>query len=141
MDVRTTIENFADEVRTLVGNVEMSINHSETDFGKSSYLYVGPFKIRCSDHGVGTQRVFSELHLHDITKQSILDRIERYFFPDRFQEVESLTYGDVQLASENKIKGLTYEYKMLGYVRESSKGNKMYNIRVKNVRTTEFVRI
>lgn len=141
-NIKQTIEMFAKEVESVVGNVEMRISHSQTDFGQSSYLYVGPFKVRCSDHSTGIHRIMSELNLCELTKQSILETIERYFFPERFKKVVTVEFGDAHEASQNKINGLKHEYKVIeGNVRTSKKGQAISIIRVKNVEKTSFVKI
>ena len=100
------MKNFTEqEVRQLVRDLEIELTNrgidadmrivdSTTDFGCSSYLYVGNrFKVRASDHSCGTKRILEEICLFSVN--SVADELEYYYFPDRFETKKVLVFGCV----------------------------------------------
>lgn len=146
INTREQIQKFADSlIERGIDSSYFSFSNSETNFGFSSYLYVGPFKVRCSDHSVSTpHRILDEMHLHEITIDSHLDEIERHYFPERFEKIINLEFGSQQEANENKIMGLInsgieFKYIQKDY-RISTKGSHISMIAVKNKVVIEFIR-
>jgi len=123
---------------------DMSISKSKTNFGYSTYLYVGPFKIRASDHSTGLNRMMEEYPLFSHNFNEIFETVERYYFSERYEEIKSLEFGNEHEANDNKIKGLEVagiEYEVVKpNIRKSKKGSNISIIRVRNQEKTTFVK-
>lgn len=114
-----------------VDNNDIKIVHSETNFGKSSYLYVNGLKVRSSDHSTGSTRLLEEYHIGYINFNDIVLQLEIRLFPGRFEQKEILVYGDAHERTENAMQNCAYEYIIHGE-RIGKKGNKIYNVSLKN---------
>lgn len=98
-----TVESIRQAIRSLgsdlinrgVPQSEINYSDSSTSFGNSSYLMVGTHKVRVSDHSVtAPRRIMNEWHLCEYTYNRIANEIERYFFPERFEKIVEMVYGD-----------------------------------------------
>lgn len=139
-DPKEIVSRFTTELDKL--GLEYSVAHSTTDFGNSSYIYVGKFKIRASDHSTGIGRMLSEEPLFDLTFKQILEDVERHFFPERFEQVFEMKFGHPHFKTESQLLALPYEYEIVDPSQSfvSSKGNLMHYVHVKNDKITYFVR-
>lgn len=140
------IEKLSEELKSSGVTEFMSISKSETSFGASTYLYVGDtFKVRASDHSVGTSRLLNELHVNDLSFNFIFQTIERYFFPERYEKVVSLEFGDSHEATEKKISSLIKNGVDFKYIEKdfktSKKGNKISMIQVRNMEEINYIKI
>lgn len=142
-EVKNIIESFYNSLKSL--NLDSFVDkvcHSSTDFGNSSYLYIGPYKVRVSDHSVKDRRVLTELHLSDFNFNEVLEVIEKYFFPERFEQIETYEFGDVHERKESSLSALYFDYKIIsGSERLSKKGEKLVSVQIKNKKVVSFKRI
>jgi len=140
MSPKETIIKLAKKLDEL-SITDYSINHSSTDFGCSSYLYVSTLKIRASDHSTGNQRILSEVPLCDFNFNEVVFLIERFVFPERFEKTVFLDFGDVREIKKSKIETLPWEYKINKDVtRISKRGHEMSLIQCRNVEKTKYNR-
>ena len=139
--IRQMAINFSNELSNL--GINNSVNHSSTSFGNSSYIIAGRFKVRCSDHSTGHQRMLEEYPLFEMTFNSILETIERHYYPERFKELSSLVFGDAHELCLNKVPfDYPYEIEVLQKdIKVSQKGNVISIVRKKNVQIKTYIRI
>jgi hypothetical protein len=144
MTPKETIREFGKQLEKR-GITDFSYSDSQTDFGNSSYLMVGPFKVRASDHSVtSVGRIMDEIHLHPLTWNNSLNTIERYYYPNRFEKVTEYEYGGVHEVPSDTIESIimssSFEIKIIDSdFRKTKKGRFMTKIQRKNVPTTSFI--
>lgn len=118
-------------------------SNSKTSFGESSYLYVGGFKVRASDHSVTNPgRILDECHIsHPLGYSKALKSIEYHYYPERFEEKKELVFGSAYLFPADKLEGVKCEYQILDHeAKITKKGRVMMLIRMKNVENKTLVR-
>jgi hypothetical protein len=140
-NIKQTIRDFGRQLES-IGITNFNYSDSVTSFGESSYLMVGPFKVRYSDHGVSSvDRIMSELHLCKLTWNMHLETIERYFFPERFEEVTTLEFGWSFEHPADMLYKETFEYKIINpCVFVTKKGRVMVKMRRRNNIVKRYVR-
>lgn len=128
---------------------KFSIDKSFSDFGNSAYLYIRDeefnmlFKFRNSDHGFSNQyRMQNELNMHPFTLGEHILKVERFFFPERFEEVRYMRFGAWHYLREQDLEKLGFEYEVdESYERVASSGAVMKKVKVKNVKELEIRRV
>lgn len=143
------MKNPKEYIRVLGAKLELlGINNfrysdSETNFGKSSYLIAGPIKVRCSDHGISNiDRMKSEIPLFEFNFTKVVEEIERFYFPERYEKVITLAFGDAHFIGKDKLHTIREEIKIIEEVAFiTKKGREMSKIARRNVEEVSYIRI
>lgn len=143
------MKNPKEYIRVLGAKLEsLGINDfrysdSETNFGKSSYLLADGIKVRCSDHDISNiDRMRNEIRLFSFNFTEVVQEIERFYFPERYQKVTALVFGDAYYIGRDKLHTIQDEFKIIEDVAfVTKKGREMSKIARRNVEEVSYIRI
>lgn len=143
------MKNPQEYIRVLGAKLEsLGINDfrysdSETDFGKSSYLIADGLKVRCSDHSISNiGRMSSEIPLFSFNFTEVVQKIERFYFPERYQKITTLVFGDAHYIGKDKLHTIKDDFKVIEDVAFiTKKGREMSKIARRNVEKINYIKI
>ena len=126
-----------------LGINDFKYSDSETEFGKSSYLLADGLKVRCSDHDISNiDRMRSEIPLFSSNFEEVVQKIERFYFPDRYKKITTLVFGDAHYFAKDKLHTIQDEFKVIEDVAfVTKKGREMSKIVRRNVEEVSYIRI
>ena len=126
-----------------LGINDFRYSDSQTNFGKSSYLLADGLKVRCSDHGISNaDRMKNEIMLFGYNMTEVIEEIERFYFPSKYEKVATLVFGSNHFIGKDKLSSINCEFKVIKDVAFiTKKGREMSEIVRKNVEKVSYIKI
>lgn len=140
-------------IRKLGGELEkrritnFRYSDSSTDFGNSSYLITGDLgneelKVRTSDHSVGSpRRILNEIHLKTDNFEEVVEEVERFYYPERYNKIETLEWGKPLEIKKSALKNEKSDFEIIIDIKRISKrGDVISEIRRRNIKKTIYIK-